>query len=92
MTAFRVHPHRFTIPLMRALKDSTRRAKASSCAVHFAQGFAFRSASAGNLRRVASKLASRARGSFAHARIAAGLMFTDCLKREHELRTVSASA
>ncbi len=83
MTAFRVQPCRRTIPSIRALKESTRFAKEKSRAVHDERGFAFSFASAGNRRLVASKLASLARGSFAQARIAAGLMFTDALKREY---------
>ena len=81
MTALRVHPCARTIPPMRALNESTRRAKASSRVVHAALGFALRAASAGSLRRVASKLASLARASRDHARIDAGLMLTEAWKR-----------
>lgn len=77
MTALRVQPHFRTMPSMRVLNESTRRAKAMSRAFHCFRGLLLSAAKLGSLRRVASKLASRARGSFTHARIWAGLMFTD---------------
>lgn len=79
--AFRVQPNFRTIPPMRALNETTRRANASSVRVHCPLGFALRAASTGSLRRVDSKLASFARGFFAHARISAGRMFTSWWNR-----------
>jgi len=75
MTARRVQPCRATMPPMRALNDRTRLAKAQSASVH-APRLPRRAASAGSLFLVASKDASRERGSTAHARTSAGLMLT----------------
>lgn len=85
MTAFRVQPHFVTMPDMRALNEMTRFANFSSCAFHLLHDFALSAASAGSLRRVLSKLASRAIEFFDHARMADGLMFTDLLNFEHRL-------
>jgi len=74
-----VQPWIFRIPSMRALKLTTRLAKAQSLAVHFDAGLALSAASAGSRRRVDWKLADLARGSFAHARIARGCMLTSWL-------------
>lgn len=70
------------MPLMRVLKLFTRWAYRHSRADSGlpARIFAVRSASAGSLRRVASKLARFAAGFFAHARISAGVMFVSRLK------------